>query len=251
MVYDTARRRTVLFGGNGDTTLFGDTWEWAGEEWIQMADTGPSPRSGHAMVYDSVRQRVVLFGGAMAGGLAHGDTWEWDGDDWLQIAEAGPDPRTGHAMAFDAARKRTVLFGGWSPASALGDTWEYDGGDWAQVCAFGPPAAIEPTLVYDGRRSLLYGGASALTGDVGLFRVTWEWDGKHWSVRQDPGPGHRWGHTMVFDTLRHRSVLFGGTASLPGASSPVALGDTWEQFERTILVTPSPEAAPHPSRSRR
>ena len=70
MAYDSARHRTVLFGGTttGNDYL-GDTWEWngaGGGAWNQRMVSGPlapSPRYNHAIAYDSARGVTVLFGG--------------------------------------------------------------------------------------------------------------------------------------------------------------------------------------------
>ena len=238
MVFDSRRTRAVLFGGiDGEQRALSDTWEWDGDDWTQMADTGPPARSGHAMAFDSSRARVVLFGGADED-TTFGDTWEWNGDEWVQVEDAGPGPRRFHAMTFDAARGRVVLFGGLSGPSAFGDTWEFDGNAWTQIADFGPPPCLGASLHFAGRRSRLFGGASGLTGTVAIFDRTWEWDGRHWTIRQDLGPGPRRGHTMVFDAARRRGVLFGGTASQPGAQSQVASGETWEQFEEGAADAP-------------
>jgi hypothetical protein len=67
MAYDDSRQRLVLFGGYNNSIspaiYFGDTWEWDGTEWTQVADIGPAARVNHALAYDTVRQQVVLFGG--------------------------------------------------------------------------------------------------------------------------------------------------------------------------------------------
>lgn len=64
MVYDNARERVLLFGGNmKDRNPSGETWEWNGGDWNLLTESGPAPRSSHAMAYDSARDRVVLFGG--------------------------------------------------------------------------------------------------------------------------------------------------------------------------------------------
>jgi hypothetical protein len=67
MVYDSHRGRTVLFGGYTHDTwpnpAGGDTWEWDGTTWTQLAITGPAPRYYHAMAFDSRRHRVVLYSG--------------------------------------------------------------------------------------------------------------------------------------------------------------------------------------------
>ncbi len=43
MAYDSTRQKTLLFGGYYLSDL-GDTWEWDGSAWTQMAATGPSAR---------------------------------------------------------------------------------------------------------------------------------------------------------------------------------------------------------------
>jgi len=95
-------------------------------------------------------------------------------------------------------------------------------------------------MVYTGQSALLFGGVSALSPLAALFANSWEWDGQHWTIRQDMGPGPRWAHGMVFDTARNRGVLFGGTADAPQAPTAAALGDTWEQFEQGATIGPPP-----------
>ena len=75
MAYDATRGVVVLFGGWHHPDHLGDTWEWDGNIWTQVATFGPSPRSVHARAYDAIRKRVVLFGGfdRFGGG---GETWE-------------------------------------------------------------------------------------------------------------------------------------------------------------------------------
>ena len=88
MAYDAARGVTILFGGSVND---GDTREWDGVRWAQVAaedDGGPSARYYHAMAYDSERGVTVLFGGAgPAGPSGLGDTWEWDGVRWALVSE--------------------------------------------------------------------------------------------------------------------------------------------------------------------
>jgi hypothetical protein len=84
MAYDSARGRVVLFGGygrrdDGNYARFGDTWEWDGDNWIQVSTSGPSARYSHAMAYDSARGRTFLFGGARSAYDLLYDTWEYIG----------------------------------------------------------------------------------------------------------------------------------------------------------------------------
>jgi hypothetical protein len=251
MAYDAARRRTVLFGGADAVGTCGDTWEWDGEDWTQVADDGPAARDGAALAYDASRPRILLFGGrtSTAPAMFSADSWEWDGEAWVQVQDTGPAPRSGHALAFDTPRGRAVLYGGADDARAFGDTWEWDRGTWRQAAGFGPPELAHATLIFNGRRCVLFGGASAPGSGARVFGMTWEWDGRHWTARQDMGPGPRHLHAMAFDSARQRGVLFGGASDL--ASPPATHGDTWEQFERgTPLSPPTPAPAPVPGTAR-
>jgi hypothetical protein len=255
MAYDAARHCVVLFGGaaiigNGeDQPVLGDTWEWDGENWTQVADTGPAARYFHAMTYDDKRQRILLFGGAMGMGrqiVNFADTWSWDGNQWTKEQEAGPAGRNSHKLVYDTIRDRAVLFGGatqaglnlqnlWQPGDVLNDTWEYNGVVWSQVAHTGPEPRGAYGLIYNGANTLLYGGWDLL---LEKFIDTWMWDGKYWTQRQDMGPGGRSSHGMAYDSSRKRTVLFGGNDE-----QSMDLGDTWEAFERP-LPTSAPTAPP-------
>lgn len=53
MAGDSARQRTVLFGGKNNTTSLSDTWERDDAGWVQLAD-GPSLRASGA-AFDPLR----------------------------------------------------------------------------------------------------------------------------------------------------------------------------------------------------
>ena len=122
MSYDSNRRVTLLFGGtsvgaNAAGANANDTWQWDGEEWTQLADSGPSARFSHAMAFGPGRKSTVLFGGNSSVGPGGNlsflqDTWEFGGEDWTQKEDVGPAARGSHVMAYDATGKRVVLFGG-------------------------------------------------------------------------------------------------------------------------------------------
>ncbi len=237
MAYDPIRGQVVLFGGFGidglaDFDHLGDTWEWDGTVWQEVAPAGAAPieREDHAMAFDASRGRVTLYGGrGRAGSPARlADIWEWNGTAWTERFPAGSEPagRNQHAMAYDAARKRLVLFGGevLGPSGSIGDTWEWDGDNWAeQLQSASPPARDQHALAYDSEQgeTLLFGGlgigASTYLGD------TWAWTGIEWQERAVfPSPAPRRQHKMVYDSLRQRTVLFGGSS--PG----IQRSDTWE-----------------------
>ncbi len=223
MVYDSNRAKVVLFGGYDGARFYSDTWEWDGQAWRRLADSGPSDRDLTAMAYDSDRSRVVLF----SGNNSPADTWEWDGSSWSLRSMAGPSARFGSSMTFDSARHECVLYGG---TTLAGDTWGWDGSGWIRKNPATSPSALnEATLAFDSARQrvLLTGGSSGPT----IFGETWEWDGATWTQMAGLGPA-RHGHSVAFDTLRNRLVLFGGGS---------CLGDTWE-----MLAVPAPAITQQP-----
>lgn len=237
MAYDSARRRTVLFGGEGKSSLTAnseketatirdnllkDTWEWDGTSWTRVATTGPSARANHAMAYDSARGRVVLFGGGLGVSKPSGeedligDTWEWDGRIWTRVATTGPPPSWMHSMAYDSARGRIILL-------SYTDTWEWDGINWTRVATTGPSSRSGAAMAYDSLRgrTVLFGGR----GSSPTFKGdTWEWDGRSWTQVADKGPSGRWEHAMAYDSARGCVVLFGGYNYSAGGSCE----QTWE-----------------------
>jgi hypothetical protein len=230
-VYDTHRKRIVLFGGVGNKgyeELKGDTWEWDGASWRQMADTSVGTRDHHVMVYDAARQKTLLYGGLTSDRSWVKSTWLWDGVKWTKLDVPGPDGRVHFAMAYDSKRQRVVLFGGSGEDHHYhNDTWEWDGAAWQKVSSEGPPPRARHRMVYDSRAgvTLLYGGdrEKGTSGDgfIGLDDM-WMWDGKRWTEVKTSGPGRRFMHAMVYDSGRGKTVLYGGGIdhSLPD--------DTWE-----------------------
>jgi hypothetical protein len=129
LAYDSARGKTVLFGGvscQGLSCVLSDTWEWDGAKWTKrLPATSPPARYMHALAYDGARGRTVLFGGFGNTNVLLADTWEWDGTNWVQRTPSpSPSGRRGQALAYDSARGRIVLFGG-TGGTTLNDTWEY------------------------------------------------------------------------------------------------------------------------------
>ena len=233
LAYDSNRSRIVLYGGAvSDGTPRGDTWEWDGASWTQVEDTGPDARTDASIAFDANAKKCVLFGGLAAGNALRGDTWLWNGLSWTQAQDSGPAARRSHVQAYDAVRSEVVLFGGDTGSGGVGDTWTWDGAVWTQRAHFGPPPSASAALVFDGTVALLYGGVASLADpNANVFAGTWQWDGAHWTQRQDIGPGPRSSLAMAFDAARVCAVLFGGVAVSPASNTASShlLGDTWEE----------------------
>ncbi len=243
--YDSARSKLVVFGGQAASqAILGDTWEWDGATWSQVATTGPAARCFHAMGFDSARGRVVVHAGLDGNNQILGDTWEWDGATWTQRSPAtSPGARNRHAGAYDPVRQRFVIFGGLAQGLVnLADTWEWDGTNWTQVQSPArPPVARNlHAMAFHARlgRIVMFGGET--TAATPTYRDdTWSFDGTQWQPHTTATrPSARTMHAMSYDRNRGRIVLFGG-------QSLAIYGDTWE-FDGTSWVSRTIASAPSP-----
>lgn len=116
-----------------------------------------------------------------------------------------------------------MLFGGIAVRYS-GSLWEWDGTTWHERYRFPtPPFRNGQATVYDEARArvVMFGGI----GDYGWLDDLWEWDGSGWqAIARGPSawPPPRDGHSMAYDALRRRTVLFGGYGWIGYG------GDTWE-----------------------
>jgi hypothetical protein len=233
MAFDAARGQVVLFGGErdgGGNTRLGDTWEFDGHNWMQVASEGPEPRAFHAMVYDDSSRTIVLFGGNTFVGGFQGrvnDTWEWDGSQWMERTPLNPPTeRDVHAMAFDSLRGVIVMYGGWgrlrpgdTGIGQLVDTWEWNGDQWSWISDDGRLGVWGHSMAFDTatNRTILFGGIQGCCPSAN----TWTWDGLAWERLDTCSPIGRDVAAMAFDSTSRETVLFGGW-------NGGALGDTWK-----------------------
>ncbi|HLQ38703.1 MAG TPA: kelch repeat-containing protein [Planctomycetota bacterium] len=219
MAHDSARGRTVLFGGFAASGgVLGDTWEYDGSTWINRTPAvSPSPRGGALLVYDSWRQCSMLVGG-FVGGLGTSDTWKWDGTSWTSGPSLGASVRGAAAGAFDELRGHVLVFGGSTTLGgpARNDFWQFDGSAWVRLLSPPiPPARSGAAMAYEPRtgHTLLFGGDSGGTplGD------TWDCNGAVWSNVTPPvAPAARTGQAMVYDQIRQRITLLDGQSAAGG-----------------------------------
>ena len=206
-----------------------DVWHWSGQGW-RLGTPVPSGLEGHGMTYDAARDRVVVFGGSAP------DDYEWDGAAWHTVTSTrGPQRRERPVFVHHAPTAQNVLFAGRVAPDGLSDTWTWDGLRWTQRIEDG---AIE------GRRSEGAGAFDAGRGVVVVYGgfdlvVDWhldvlEWNGATWRqvVPAGPSPGSRTGHALAYDSIRRRTMLFGGTTDA-GANNDLWAwdGTAWRQID--------------------
>jgi len=160
-----------------------------------------------------------------------------------------PAARSYSEATYDSGRNEVLIFGGrGGPPSfpRLGDTWVWNGSSWADVSPapeLSPPIRFRHSLAFDSVRNVvvLFGGSGA--GNPVLLNDTWEWDGTAWT-NKTPSSGNppiRDSSAMAFDSLRNKTVLFGGFKG----GSPSSYQDTWEWDGSTWteIVTPTAPSA--------
>ncbi|WP_391574207.1 kelch repeat-containing protein, partial [Cohnella sp.] len=116
MAYDPNIGKVLLFGGEGESGVLGDTWLWDGlnARWEQvtgLADS-PSARGGAQMAFDG--ENLVLFGGYELSGSTKtplGDMWLWDGAGWTEAHPAVMPPAL-HSGQMVYNGEKALLFGG-------------------------------------------------------------------------------------------------------------------------------------------
>jgi Invasin, domain 3/Galactose oxidase, central domain len=225
LTYDPTIQRVVLFGGFSGALYLNDTWEFDGQSWVPFLTANPPARAQHATAFESIlnTKRIVLFGGNDLT-TSYSDAYTRVGHTWASGNDAtGPAGRYQLAMS-DAP---VLMFGGRSSsgASPLNEFYSHgEDNSWTRVNYFGPEARVKHTLVTDTKmqKMILYGGE---TPNVAFSSDVWTYDlglnASGWKLLTSPGPSGRVGHSMIYDSARFRTVVFGG-------NNTNQLNDTWE-----------------------
>jgi hypothetical protein len=227
MVYDSLRRRVVMFGASD----FDGVWALSLEDpraWTRLAPTSLPlyPRCGHSAVRDARRNRMIVFGGR---GPRYGaeyyldDVWVTSLEgalEWTQLTPIGaqPDMSAYQSAIYDPVRDRMVIYGG-EFYRALDDlhALSLSGAPaWTALTPSGTPPSPRwaHTAVYDPVRDrmLVFGGAGDCPpcyNDVWALSLG---DAPAWTELAPIGtpPGARAAHTAIYDPVRDRMIVFGG-----------------------------------------
>jgi len=146
--------------------------------------------------------------------------WEWEGVN----LNLNPGPRRGHAMAYDIENKKVVLFGGkYSDSQGqhyYPNTWVFDvaTNQWNQIGS-GPGEREGHSMVYDeyNRRVLLFGGVKWQSPNPIYYGDTWFYDTENntWDLVSDSGLPARRYHSMAYDRINQKIVVYGGDGEVP------------------------------------
>lgn len=263
-VFDTARDRMVVRGGNNGSALLDETWALSfasTPSWTDItpaAGSTPGARGSESAVYDPVGDRLVTFGGQSAAGI-EGDTWElpFTGTpQWNPLVgfPPSPAPRSQHSAVLDPLRDRLIVFGGnwggdyddlWSLSLAGTPTW-------GPLLAGGTPpgARYDHSAIYDPVRDrmIVFGGMS------NGFRMNDVWElslsrAPSWSALMPAGPppSPRYQHDAVYDAVHDRMIVFCGLDATGDRSDTWALSLSGAPAWTELAPTGAAPAARHQS----
>ena len=217
MVYDSARRRLLLFGGrvrgtDGEAFELSDTFERMDGEWRRLPSTESQPnrRSDFAFAFHEATSEMVVFGG-VSEALFLRDTWTFDGRDWRQRANEPVSPRRCRpAVAYEPVARRGLMFGGCPDPGCLlspgfDTTFVWDASGWR---ALATPLGAPPAGAGSVARSAMPGSFVLHPGEVSARPSAWRFNGSQWQ-RFATLPSVLLSQTS-FDARRARNVFFGG-----------------------------------------
>lgn len=221
MVYDERNGLMILYGGHGKSGGYGvaynDTWAYnvSANSWTELKPANPPKgRYLHSTAYDSGSGLMVLFGGGL--NAEYNDTWvyEYATNTWTEKNPATrPAPRKMHSMDYDQGLGATLLFGGFvQNQGCQNDLWAYNvtRNDWTLIePPSGPPGLWCQAMAYDARNNLtvLLGGLND-SREAGMG--TWLYDSAKNVWTNLTCPRMVSGHSMYYDPVKKRTLLFGG-----------------------------------------
>ncbi len=119
MVYDSAHKSILLFGGAAGGEFYDDTWLWNGTSWTELHPLQhPAGRANFGMTFDENRQQVILFGGQSFAYVDITETWAWDGQDWnkLEAIQTPPEELAyGAQLAYMPILNTVMLYNSFRP----------------------------------------------------------------------------------------------------------------------------------------
>ena len=219
--------------------------------WDQLEPSEQPPsQDSHSAIHDPARNRMVVFGGESVGQI--NDVWTLSlaaTPVWTQLTPSGTPPsgRCSHTAIYDPARDRMVVFGGWSyPSGYFNDVWALSLAGtpaWTQLTPSGTPpsARYRHSAIYDPVRDrmVVFGGSSGSSlNDAWALSLA---GAPAWTQLTPAGtpPGARQAHSVIYDPLRDRMVVFGGYSNLGQINEVWALSlagtPSWAQ-----LTPPAP-----------
>lgn len=254
MVYDAARDRIVLYGGEvmkadgSATEPTYDTWEYDGTTWTHVGTDGEAKVLRPVLGYDTARNKTVMLGLTSSGATAmyiYNPTTQ----SWVEEKPAAVPPCVNEGILVYRAQTGNLFFSGGicvSDNTGTVDNFEWNGTTWVKLTANEPGRISGLATSYDIRRDdvIIFGGtslgASAPRAVTLLFELgTWRFS----AVVQQPAP--RSLGAFRTDTDSKSVYLLGGLSS----DSSFFISDFWRYSNgqwNPLAVTGMPSACETP-----
>jgi Galactose oxidase, central domain len=236
LVYDSYRKKMILFGGA--ELPAGGKWmepnyiaEWDGTKWEKKETEGPCGRRGHGWVYHLKDRKTYLIGGvtqtAGGGDSTLFDVWTWDGNKWEKNNEGSPfkemqavyNSASGTIIVRGDVNEKTKPWTGGMPQ--VFELWEYKNNRWKKLDDDAPVKVGLSQMVYHEKRKSVW----LPVWENGKVLI-WEWRNRQWnqSVPVDSVlPGYRNRYALLYIKATNKVYLFGGRNS-----SGNFINDLWE-----------------------
>jgi N-acetylneuraminic acid mutarotase len=215
LVHHSANQKTYLIGGRSFSSgqNFSDFWGWDGLTWSKLSDTPFGSLTHAAATYDTKHDRILVFGGS-SGNTLRSDLWIWDGSTWEKSSATGPSARLAASLHYSAAHEKVYLFGGSiSNGSIIKEVWELDNETWTKLSDEHPAILTNAYGVAPyGNNFILFGGFKENRqqgSETWIYNVT----ENAWTSTVLTPPTPRALHSMVYDVMNQRVLMFGGSSA--------------------------------------
>jgi len=186
MAFDKLGSQLVLFGGmDSNKNAIGDTWILKNDQWKELKDPGPSPRSSACMAYNDGVGAVFIYGGYV-NGKGVNEFWELKDGNWHDMGNQGGPGRIHASISYDQKKDRMLLFGGFDDQGRTNELWQYDNGQWTQIptgSGLTPDTRAEHRSVFiPGKGLFVFGGVIGPDPNTrNRGNDTWLFDGTTWA----------------------------------------------------------------------
>jgi hypothetical protein len=267
IIYDESQEEIVMFGGFVPTfphQYFNEVWALSESQWVDLSTTEVPNlghgRAGHISVLDSNQNEILVHGG-VGSGIASESIWAYslENHTWRKPLEVGTVPPHifAHGVIDDLDDdNRFIIFGGYrgcvTPDCWYNEVWTCTIGDqltWNELQTTGsaPVGRQAPSVIHDRLRDrlIVFGGES----ESGLLNDVWTLNlsasPPSWIELSPMGnlPSPRFEHVAVYDSLRDRMVVFGGSdPSIRNDTWFLSLRDppTWTKLTQVLETAPGP-----------
>ncbi len=257
-IYDPVRDRMVVFGGDA-AGFQNDLWSLSlagSPAWSELAPSSRPPDRRHlpAAIYDPLRDRMVVFGGYDDTNFRN-DVWALSLvgiPTWGELAPTGTPPtaRFGPSAIYDPVRDRMVVYGGYG-GSFESDVWALSlagSPAWIALGTSGTPPAPRygHTAIYDPVRDrmVVYAGFDGTSYNSDVWELSLA-GSPTWTALATAGgpPSGRVHQSAIYEPVRDRMVMFGGTDQGVGYGDVWALSLAWSPVWSALAPAGTPPSA--------